>query len=392
MSNSLRDLAAAGQAVWLDYLHRDILENGELSRLVGTDGVSGLTSNPAIFQKAIGESAAYDDALATLVGLADGEVVDLYERLAVADIQAAADRLRPLWNCLGGRDGFVSLEVSPHLAHDTEGTLIEARRLWGAVGRPNLMIKVPGTPAGAPAIRTLIGEGINVNVTLLFSIDAYLAVADAHMAGLEERRAAGADVSTVHGVASFFVSRIDGLIDGRIDSRLASAVAEEAAALRRLRGRVAIANAKAAYQRYLELIATQRWRSLAAAGAAPQRLLWASTGTKDPAYSDVLYVENLIGRDTVDTMPPATLDAFRDHGRVRPALTEAVDDAEAVLAEAERLGLDLPGVTAFLAVDGVEKFVQAFDDLLDAVAVKRQAILGDRPGVLSSLGEARRQV
>jgi transaldolase/glucose-6-phosphate isomerase len=378
MSNSLRDLAAAGQAIWLDYLHRKILENGELSRLVEVDGVTGLTSNPTIFHKAIGESAAYDDALSTLVGGADGEVVDLYERLAVADIQAAADRLRPLWDRLEGRDGFVSLEVSPHLAHNTEGTLNEARRLWREVGRPNLMIKVPGTAAGVPAIRTLIGEGINVNVTLLFSIDAYLAVAEAHMAGLEDRRVAGGDVSTVHGVASFFVSRIDGQIDARIDRRLGKAAAGERPALSRLRGRIAIANAKVAYQRYLELIATPRWRSLAEAGAAPQRLLWASTGTKDPAYSDVIYVENLIGPDTVDTMPPATLDAFRDHGRVSETLTEAVDAAEKDLAEAGRLGLDLPGVTAFLTVDGVEKFVQSFDDLLGAVAVKRQTILGDR--------------
>jgi transaldolase len=379
MSNTLRDLAAAGQAVWLDFLHRRILEDGELSRLIETDGVTGLTSNPAIFQKAIGESDAYDDALAALVAEADGEVVDLYERLAVADIQAAADRLRPLSSRLVGRDGFVSLEVSPHLAHDTEGTLIEARRLWRAVDRPNLMIKVPGTPAGVPAIRALIGEGVNVNVTLLFSIDAYLAVAEAHIAGLEDRRAAGGDVSSVHGVASFFVSRIDGLIDARIDRRLAKASAEEAVVLGRLRGRVAIANAKVAYQRYLELTGTSRWRALADAGAAPQRLLWASTGTKDPAYSDVLYVENLIGRDTVDTMPPATMDAFRDHGAVRQTLTEAVGEAERDLADAERLGLDLPGVTEFLAVDGVEKFVRAFDDLMGAVAAKRQAILGGLP-------------
>ena len=383
MSNSLRELAAAGQAVWLDYLHRRILESGELSRLVEKDGVTGLTSNPAIFQKAIGESDAYDDALAALVADADGEVVDLCERLAVADIQAAADQLRPLWDRLGGRDGFVSLEVSPHLARDTEGTLVEARRLWRAVGRPNLMIKVPGTPAGTPAIRALIGEGINVNVTLLFSIEAYLAVAEAHLAGLEDRRVAGGDVSTVHGVASFFVSRIDGVIDARIDRRLAKAPPEEAAVLGRLRGRVAIANAKLAYQKYLALTGTPRWRALADAGAAPQRLLWASTGTKDPVYSDVRYVESLIGPDTVDTMPPATLDAFRDHGVARQTLTEAMGEAEGVLADAERVGLDLPGVTEFLAVDGVDKFVRAFDDLLGAVAAKRQVILGARMGAQS---------
>jgi transaldolase/glucose-6-phosphate isomerase len=383
MSNSLRDLAAAGQAVWLDYLHRRILENGELSRLVEADGVTGLTSNPAIFQKAIGESDAYDAALASFVDEADGEVVDLYERLAVSDIQAAADQLLPLWTRLGGRDGFVSLEVSPHLAHDTEGTLIEARRLWRAVDRPNLMIKAPGTPAGVPAIRALIGEGINVNVTLMFSIEAYLAVAEAHISGLEDRLAGGGDVSSVHGVASFFVSRIDSLIDARIDRRLAKASPEEATILRGLRGRIAIANAKRAYKHYLALTSTSRWRALADAGAAPQRLLWASTGTKDPAYSDVLYVEGLIGPDTVDTMPPATMDAFRDHGVARQTLTEAVDEAERNLADAERLGLDLAGVTEFLAVDGVEKFVQAFDALLGAVAVKRLAILGARLGAQS---------
>ncbi|MDB5480110.1 MAG: transaldolase [Caulobacteraceae bacterium] len=383
MSNSLRDLAAAGQAVWLDYLHRRILEDGELSRLIEADCVTGLTSNPAIFQKAIGDSENYDGALANLIAEADGEVVDLYERLAVADIQAAADQLRPLWSRRGGRDGFVSLEVSPHLAHDTEGTLTEARRLWRSVDRPNLMIKVPGMPAGVPAIRALIGEGINVNVTLLFSVEAYLAVAEAHVAGLEDRRAAGGDVSTVHGVASFFVSRIDGVMDPRIDRRLGEASPDEAAALRRLRGRLAIANAKVAYQRYLALVSTPRWQALAAAGAAPQRLLWASTGTKDPAYSDVLYVESLIGPDTVDTMPPATMDAFRDHGVARRTLTEAADEAEGVLAEADRLGLDLPGATEFLALDGVDKFVQAFDDLLGAVAAKRQAILGARLGAQS---------
>jgi transaldolase/glucose-6-phosphate isomerase len=378
MSNSLRLLAAAGQAVWLDYLHRTLLEDGQLGRLIDLDGVTGLTSNPAIFQKAIGESDAYDQALAAHVREADAEVIDIYERLAVADIQAAADQLRPLWNRLGGRDGFVSLEVSPYLAHDTEGTMIEARRLWRAVDRPNLMIKVPGTAAGVPAVRALVGEGVNVNVTLLFSIEAYLAVAEAHMAGLEDRRTAGGDVSTVHGVASFFVSRIDGVLDARIDRRLAKACAEEAALLRRLRGRLAIANAKDAYQHYLRMIETPRWRALAAAGAAPQRLLWASTGTKDPTYSDVLYVESLIGPDTVDTLPPATMQAFRDHGVVRQTLTEAVQDARAELAEADRLGLDLSTATTFLAVDGVEKFTQAFDDLLAAVAVKRQASLGAR--------------
>ena len=245
-------------------------------------------------------------------------MIDLYEHLAIADIQAAADAFRPTYDRLNRADGYVSLEVSPYLAMDTEATIAEARRLWRAVDRPNLMIKVPGTKPGVAAIRALIGEGINVNVTLLFGLEAYLAVAEAHTAGLEAFRfAGGGDVAKVHGVASFFVSRIDGVIDKAIDERAAKGAADTAA-LKALRGKVAIANAKVAYQRYLELIASARWRALAEAGAAPQRLLWASTGTKDPAYSDVLYVETLIGPDTVNTMPPATMDAFRDHGEVAP--------------------------------------------------------------------------
>jgi transaldolase/glucose-6-phosphate isomerase len=378
VTNPLRGLRGAGQAVWLDYLHRQMLETDEFSRLIEAEGVAGLTSNPSIFLKAIGESAAYDEALELSVDQADGEVVDLYERLAIADIRAAADQLNPLWRSLDGKDGFVSLEVSPYLAHDTEGTVSEARRLWRAVDRPNLMIKVPGTPAGVPAIRVLVGEGVNVNVTLLFSVQVYLAAAEAHLAGLEDFKSRGGDVRKVHGVASFFVSRIDALIDKRIDLRCAEATPADAAALTRIRGKVAIANAKVAYQHYLSLIATPRWRDLAAAGAAPQRLLWASTGTKDRAYSDVLYVEALIGPDTVDTMPPATLEAFRDHGVVAPSLNSDVGEAEAVLAEAGRLGVDVPAMLTRLAAEGVESFSRAFDDLLAAVALKREQMLGDR--------------
>ncbi|HVN01490.1 MAG TPA: transaldolase [Caulobacteraceae bacterium] len=372
MTNPLRELEAAGQAIWLDYLHRQILDNGELARLIADDGVTGLTSNPSIFEKAIGEGDAYDDRIRA----ARGETLDVYETIAVADIQAAADLFRPTWERLGGADGFVSLEVSPGAANDTEATVKEARHLWGAVGRPNLMIKVPGTPAGVPAIRQLIGEGINVNVTLLFGVKAYLDVAEAHVAGLEHFRAGGGDVAKVHGVASFFVSRIDTKIDQAIDARLSAEPAPEAAArLRRLRGKVAIANAKRAYQRYLEQIATPRWKALAGAGAAPQRLLWASTGVKDPSYPDTLYADNLIGPDTVDTLPPKTLDAFRDHGRVSASLTERVAEAEHDLAEAEGLGLDLDGVTDALVIDGVKQFADAFDALLKAVADKRRRMV-----------------
>jgi transaldolase/glucose-6-phosphate isomerase len=376
MTNPLRALGKAGQAPWLDYLHRKILENGELKRRIAEDGLRGLTSNPSIFEKAIGEGDDYDETLKGLMAGGDAEVVDLYERLAIADIQGAADQMRPVWDELRGADGYVSLEVSPYLGLDTEGTLAEARRLWRAVDRPNLMVKVPGTKPGVPAIRQLISEGVNINVTLLFGIDAYLAVAEAYLAGLEALKAAGGDVSKVHSVASFFVSRIDTAIDKTIDQRVENATAGDADALRSLRGKVAIANAKMAYQRYLDLVASPRWQALAAVGAWPQRLLWASTGTKDPAYSDVLYVHSLIGPDTVNTMPPATMDAFREHGVVEETLAAGVDEARHVLAEVERLGLDLQGVTDHLVEDGVEKFSDAFDGLLGAVANKRAKIIG----------------
>jgi len=376
MTNPLRDLEAAGQAVWLDYLHRKILEDGELQRLIDQDGLKGLTSNPSIFEKAIGDGDAYDDRIKALRRHGDSPEA-LYERLAIADIQAAADIFRPTYERLGGRDGYVSLEVSPALAMDTAGTVADARRLWRAVDRPNLMIKVPGTKAGAPAIRQLIGEGINVNVTLLFGVGAYLDVAEAHMAGLERFKADGGDIGRVHGVASFFVSRIDTKIDAAIDARLkAGAHGQEAERLSRLRGQIAIANAKRAYQRYLKLIDGPRWKPLAEAGAAPQRLLWASTGVKDPTYPDTLYAASLIGPDTVDTLPPATMDAFRDHGRVSESLTEDVPLAEHHLAEAQGLGLDLDGATDALVVDGVRLFAEAFDKLLAAVAAKSRQMAG----------------
>jgi transaldolase/glucose-6-phosphate isomerase len=378
MTSPTQALADLGQSIWLDYLHRDILENGELQRLMDEDGLKGMTSNPSIFEKAIGGGDAYDERIRRLVETADAEPGDIYEKLAIADIQMAADLFRPIWDRLGGKDGYVSLEVSPYLANDTAATIAEARRLWTAVGRPNLMIKVPGTPAGVPAIRQLISEGINVNVTLLFGMEAYLAVTEAHLGGLEALKAAGGDVSKVHGVASFFVSRIDTAIDKAIDAKLETASGADAETLARLRGQVAIANAKVAHQRYLEMIAGPRWQALAAAGAAPQRLLWASTGTKDPAYSDVLYIETLIGPDTVNTMPPKTLEAFRDHGHAAPTLGQDVAGAERTLADAERLGLDLDGVTRRLVDDGVKLFAQAFDQLLAAVAEKRAHFLAGR--------------
>ena len=372
--NPLKALTAAGQAIWLDYLHQDILKTGELKRLITDDGLTGLTSNPSIFEKAIGDGEAYDARIAKLAAGGRTATKDLYEAIAIGDIQGACDQFRPTWDRLKGRDGYASLEVSPELANDTQGTAEEARRLWAAVDRPNLMIKVPGTQAGVPAIRQLIGEGINVNVTLLFALQAYLDVAEAHIAGLEDLKAAGGDVARIHGVASFFVSRIDTAIDRKIDEKLKTADPALAQRLKTVRGRVAIANAKVAYQRYLQMIAAPRWKTLAEAGAAPQRLLWASTGTKDPAYSDVLYIETLIGPDTVNTMPPKTLDAFRDHGRVAPTLTDDPAGAEAILREADALGLDLDGVTADLIRDGVALFAKAFDDLRKALDDKRQRL------------------
>ena len=374
MTNPLLQLTQAGQSIWLDYLHREILENGTLKRLIEQDGVRGLTSNPSIFQKAIGEGGAYDDRIraALKVGITDRG--GLYERLAIADIQAAADQFRPVYDRLNGADGYVSLEVSPYLAMDTQATIGEARRLWRAVDRPNLMIKIPGTKPGVPAIRQMIAEAVNINVTLLFGLDAYQAVSQAHLEGLEALKAAGGDVSRVHGVASFFVSRIDTQIDNEIDRRLEAGDNPDADTLKGLRGKVAIANAKLAYQLYLAMLATPRWMALAQVGAAPQRLLWASTGVKDPAYSDVLYAESLIGRDTIDTLPIKTLDAFRDHGRVSPSLTRNVEEAHAVLASAEQCGLGLQGVTEALIVNGVRLFNEAFDALLQGVATKRDRL------------------
>jgi transaldolase/glucose-6-phosphate isomerase len=379
MSNPLLQLSEAGQSLWLDFIDRRFLEEGGLRRLIDEDGLKGVTSNPSIFEKAIGGSGDYDDRLQAALARGASDDMAIYEQLAIADIQAAADQLRPVYDALDGKDGFVSLEVSPRLAKDTGATIAEARRLWRAVGRPNLMIKVPGTDEGVPAIRALIGEGINVNVTLLFSISAYLAVAEAHTAGLEARAAAGGDISRIAGVASFFVSRIDTRIDKEIDRRAAGGD-PDAEALKRLRGKVAIANARQAYQDYLRLIATTRWKALAAKGARPQRLLWASTGVKDPAFPDVLYAEALIGPDTVDTLPPKTIDAFRDHGRVARTLTQGVEEAGQVLAEAERLGLDLDGVTRWLVEDGVRQFADAFDKLLEAVAARRAEASGGSRG------------
>ncbi len=375
MTNPLLKLGDQGQSVWLDYLHQKILEDGELKRLIEADGLKGLTSNPSIFEKAIGGGDDYDTRLNAALDAGDADIMTLYEHLAIGDIQGAADELRPVYERLNGLDGYVSLEVSPYLAMDTVATIAEARRLWRAVDRPNLMIKVPGTKAGAPAITQLISEGINVNVTLLFAIDAYLAVSEAYIAGLEALKRRGGDVAKTHSVASFFLSRIDVAMDKKIAQHRNGSANDERELLR---GKAAIASAKIAYQHYLTLIDSPRWKALAGAGAAPQRLLWASTSTKDPSYSDVLYVSELIGPDTVNTMPPKTMDAFRNHGEVRASLTENVEQARDVLASLERLGLNLNQVTDELVDEGVGLFARSFDALLGAVANKRVAILGDK--------------
>jgi transaldolase / glucose-6-phosphate isomerase len=375
----LKHLHDSGQAVWLDFLSRRFIAEGGLKTLIEQDGLTGVTSNPSIFEKAIAGSADYDSSLQASENQGDRDVMALYEYLAIEDIRHAADALRPVYDATERRDGYVSLEVSPYLAMSTEATLTEARRLWHAVGRDNLMIKVPATKAGLPAIRQLIGEGINVNITLLFSQQIYEQVAEAYLAGLEHLIAQGGDPGKVASVASFFVSRIDVAVDALIDERLSKTNDDvQRATLARLRGKVAVANAKLAYQSYKRLFAGARWEKLKAKGARVQRLLWASTGTKNASYSDVLYIEELIAPDTVNTVPPATLDAFRDHGKVRASLQENIGAAEQVMADLKQSGISLDAVTAKLVEDGVQLFADAFDKLLGAVARKRADLLGDR--------------
>jgi transaldolase/glucose-6-phosphate isomerase len=383
-ANPLKSLEQFGQSPWLDFIERKFLQDGSLQTLIERDGLKGMTSNPSIFEKAMGHGTNYDPGFKELAEKGDLDAQTIYETLAIQDIQHAADLLRPVYDATNKVDGYVSLEVSPYLALRTEDTVAEARRLWKLVGRDNLMVKVPGTSEGTPAIKTLIGEGMNINVTLLFSQQAYKDVAEAFIAGLEHFKAQGGDVSRVASVASFFVSRIDSQMDKKIDDRVKVGGAD-VEDLKRLRGKVAIANAKLAYQHYVELIGSDRWKTLAAAGAMPQRLLWASTGVKDKAYPDTLYVEELIGRDTVNTMPPATMDAYRDHGHGKEALTVGLDDAKEILGTAKRLGLNLDGVTHALVEDGVKQFAKAADDLLGAVAAKRNAMLGDTLATVTTM-------
>jgi transaldolase/glucose-6-phosphate isomerase len=364
--NPLKALLEFGQSPWMDYIRRDLLTSGGLKKMIQEDGLMGMTSNPTIFEKAITGSKDYADILES----PEAKKLDakgVYEKIAIRDVQDATDIFKSVYQQTKRRDGYVSLEVAPTLANDTQATLDEARRLWKSVGRENVMIKVPGTREGLPAIRQLLEEGININITLLFAQSVYEEVAEAFLAALEARVKKGQDISHVASVASFFVSRIDSLIDGQIDAKLKTETdSNKRALLTSLQGKVAIANAKLTYRKYQELFGGPRWKALAAKGAQTQRLLWASTSTKNPKYRDVMYVEELIGPDTVDTIPPATFDAFRDHGRVRPSLTENVEEAAKVMASLEKAGISMKEVTEKLVVDGVKLFADAFKQLLEA--------------------------
>ena len=372
-TNPLKELLKYGQSMWLDYIRRDLITSGKLKTMIDEDGLRGMTSNPSIFEKAIGESSLYDDMLKSLSTRDDLDTTSRYEQIAIRDIQDAADLLRPVYQESNFRDGYVSLEVSPLLALKTQETIDEGRRLWKAVNRENVMIKVPGTAEGLPAIRQLIGEGININVTLLFAQEVYEKVADAYIAGLEDLAARGGNLKKMAGVASFFISRIDSLVDSIIDDRLKTTTdAKQRELLKSLQGKVAIANGKLTYQRYQRIFSGPRWAALVGKGAQTQRVLWASTSTKNPNYRDVMYVEELIGPDTVDTMPPGTVDAFRDHGRVRNSLTEDVPGAQKVMDNLAKAGISIKEVTDKLTTDGVKLFADAFTKLLAAVEKNTQ--------------------
>lgn len=365
--NPLRGLLAYGQSPWMDYVRRDLLTSGQLKKYIDNDGLRGMTSNPAIFEKAITGSTLYTDILNS----PEAKKLDangLFEKIAIRDIQDACDIFKPVYEESKRHDGYVSLEVSPFLGNETKATIEEARRLWKAVNRPNVMIKIPGTPEGLPAIRQCLEEGLNINITLLFAQSAYEQVAEAFLAALEARMAKGQDISHIASVASFFVSRIDTLVDSKIDEKLKTTTdAAQRALLESIRGKIAIANARLTYKKYQALFGGPRWKALAAKGAQTQRLLWASTSTKNPKYRDVVYVEELIGADTVDTIPPATFDAFRDHGKLRPSLTENVEGAAKTMADLAKAGISMKEVTDKLLVDGVKLFADAFRALLDAV-------------------------
>ncbi len=367
--NRLRQLHAAGQSVWLDFIDRRILRDGTLERLIRDDALVGMTSNPTIFDKALAEGSAYDAQIASAAAGISPEA--LFELIETDDVRTACDLFAPVYEASRGADGFVSIEVSPARAHDAEATIDEAHRLWKTVGRPNVMVKVPGTTEGATAIRRLIADGVNVNVTLLFSVDAHARVIEAYLAGLEDRVRAGRPVSHLASVASFFVSRVDGEVDKRLE-RLADGAREPAVhdAVLALRGKAAVANARHAYRLFLERFSGARWEALSARGARVQRPLWASTSTKNPAYRDVMYVEELVGPDTVNTMPPSTMDAFRDHGQVARRVDADLDAADRLMADLAAAGLSFTDVTDKLLADGVASFQKSFDSLIAGLARK----------------------
>ena len=368
-TGKLFDLAAQGQSVWLDFITRDLLKSGELRRMIESDGLRGMTSNPTIFQNAIGKGTDYDEQIKELIA-AGKDTSAIFEAVAVKDIQDACDLFRPLYDSTDGLDGFVSIEVSPTLAHDTEKTLADARRLWQEVGRPNVMIKVPGTAAGIPAIKVLLSEGINVNITLLFSLPSHKQVMWAYVEALEARAQAGKPVDHIASVASFFVSRVDTLADKLIDEKIAAG--GDAATLKAIQGKVAVANAKVAYENFQHIFGGDRFKALAAKGARVQRPLWASTGTKNRAYSDILYVDSLIGPDTVNTLPPATLEAFMDHGTVARTVDQGVAEAHKTLDALKVAGVEIDTVTRQLEKEGVASFAKSFEDLLAGVEAKRE--------------------
>jgi transaldolase len=369
--NPLHELHAAGQSIWLDFIDRSILRNGELQRRIRDDALTGMTSNPSIFEKALAEGSAYDEQLRA----ASKEVtaLELFELIATTDVRDACDIFRPVFDETKGADGYVSIEVSPGAANDARATVSEATRLWATVDRPNVMIKIPGTDEGALAVRQSIANGLNVNITLLFAIEAHAKVIEAYMAGLEDRVAAGKDISTIHSVASFFVSRVDSEIDKRLDAAEKSGAGDQQT-LKSLHGKAAIANAKLAYKLFQDQFGSPRWKALAAKGAHVQRPLWASTSTKNPAYRDVMYVEELIGPDTVNTMPPATIDAFRDHGVVKRTVDANTEESRRVIDALEKNGIAMKDVTDKLLVDGLASFQKSFDTLLAGLAKKTKAL------------------
>lgn len=355
--NPLNKIRNHGQSIWLDLLDREIMDSGKLKSLIEEDDLRGLTSNPAIFEKAINGSSDYDDDIAKLSKETDNRSAIFFD-LAISDIQRAADIFRPVFDKTDGKDGFVSLEVSPFLARDTDGTIEQARDLWKRVDRPNVMIKIPGTAQGLPAIRECLREGININVTLLFGLQRYKEITEAFMGGLEDRLKDGNAIDKVASVASFFLSRIDVMVDPMLEEKNAGD----------LKGKVAIASAKMAYQIYLDMIHSERFKKLEEKGASPQKVLWASTSTKDPSFSDVLYVETLIGKDTINTLPMETIDAFRDHGKVTASLTQGIDEAKSTLEEVRQKGIDLDDISKKLEIEGIGKFDKAYDKLLKSIA------------------------